>query len=167
MRNILAAVSALLMLSACASVQKLDAANDVHALLTSIRDNDEVAFDAHVDRPSLEREIESRLSHEARKEKSSLGALGMLLAPTLAQLAGDALIQPQVFRAVADSYGYDPAKPLPGRLAISTLIMPLDDGRVCVTKKKHGPCVLIFTQIDGTWKLSGFEGDLKQLKIKG
>ncbi len=35
-----------------------------------------------------------------------------------------------------------------------------------VTRKKDGPCILIFTQIDGVWKLSGFEGDMKQLKIK-
>ena len=36
----------------------------------------------------------------------------------------------------------------------------LPDGRVCATKKKDGPCLLIFTNVAGTWKLSGFEGDL-------
>jgi len=165
MRKILAAAAALLLLSACASAQKLDAAGDVHALLTSIRDNDEATFDAHVDRPALEREIESRIVQRAGKEKG-LGGLRALLAPTLAQMAGDALIQPSVFRTVAESYGYEPSKPLPGRFAIASTLKPLDDGRVCATRKKNGPCVLIFTHGDGVWRLSGFEGDMKDLRLK-
>lgn len=165
MRKVLAVVFTTLTLSACASAQKLDAANDVHALLISIRNNDEIAFDAHVDRPSLEREIEARINNEARKDRSGLGALGALLAPALSQMASDAFIRPEVFRAVAEYYGYDASRPLPGRLAIASTLKPLPDGRVCATRKKDGPCLLVFTQVDGTWKLSGFEGDLKQLKL--
>ncbi len=166
MRKVLAAILAVFTLSACASVQKLDAANDVHVLLTSIRNNDEATFDAHVDRRALEREIEMRINAEARKDRSGLGALGALLAPALSQMASEAFIQPEVFRAVAESYGYDAARPLPGRLAIASTLKPLPDGRVCATRRKDGPCLLIFTQVDGVWKLSGFEGDLKQLKVR-
>ena len=50
-----------LTLSACATVQKLDAAGDVHALLISIRDGDTVTFDSLVDRRALKGEIQSRL----------------------------------------------------------------------------------------------------------
>jgi len=166
MRHIVSVLAALVLLSACASAQRLGAANDVHALLTSIRDNDQAGFDAHVDRPSLEREIEGRLATRVRKDRSGLGALGVLLAPTLAQVAGDALLRPEVFRTVAEYYGYKPQSPLPGRLAIASTLKPLEDGRVCATKKKDGPCLLLFTQIDGTWKLSGFEGDLGELGLK-
>jgi hypothetical protein len=52
MRRLLVVLAALA-LSACATAQKLGAANDVHALLISIRDNDHAAFDAHVDHEAL------------------------------------------------------------------------------------------------------------------
>jgi len=39
-------------------------------------------------------------------------------------------------------------------------------GRVCATKKKDGPCVLMFTKEEGVWKLSSFEGDFSTLRIK-
>ena len=42
-----------LTLSACATVQKLPAAGDVHELLISIRDEDEVTSDSLVDRKAL------------------------------------------------------------------------------------------------------------------
>lgn len=150
------------LLAGCSSVQRYDAANDVHALLVSIRDNDQAAFDAHVDRPALTREVESRLMAEA--DKKGAGPLGALFAQPLAQVASQTLIQPQVFRQVAQYYGYDPAKPLPGPMAITGALKPLDDGRVCATRKKDGPCLLVFTQTAGTWRLSGFEGELSELR---
>lgn len=155
-------------LSACATAQRLDAAGDVHALLVSIRDEDQATFDAHVDRQALKQEISARLSAEARKPQveKGWGALGAMLAPALANLAGDALLQPKVFHKVAESYGYKQGQPIPGRVAIAGSLKALDDGRVCATKKKDGPCVLIFTQEEGVWKLSGFEGDLSALRIK-
>jgi len=91
-------------------------------------------------------------------------ALTALLAPSLAGVAVDALMRPEVFRAAASYYGYTPDKPLPDRLAIGGALKYLDDGRVCATKKKGGPCLLVFTNVGGTWKLSGFEGDLSDLR---
>lgn len=155
-------------LSACATAQRLSAANDVHALLVSIRDNDGPTFEAHVDRPALKAEIESRLvarTHEM-KGQDSWKALGAMLAPALADFAGDALVQPKVFRQVAEYYGYKAERPLPGAIAIAGSLKTLKDGRVCATKSKDGPCMLMFTQSDGVWKLSGFEGDISMLRIK-
>src|SRR4051794_20597232 len=54
-------------LAACATAQKLGAANDVHALLVSIRDDDQAAFDAHVDRPALKRQIQGLIETKATK----------------------------------------------------------------------------------------------------
>lgn len=155
-------------LSACATAQRLDAAGDVHALLVSIRDEDQAAFDAHVDRDALKQEISARLTAEARSPKVDKGwqALGAILAPALADIAGDALVQPKVFHKVAESYGYKPGQPIPSRVAIAGSLKAMDDGRVCATKSKDGSCVLIFTQQNGVWKLSGFEGDLSALRIK-
>jgi hypothetical protein len=154
-----------LTLSACASVQKLDAANDVHALLISIRDNDQAGFDARVDRPALKRELEARMLTEARKD-SRLGALAAILAPGLAELAGETLVQPRVFKRVAEHYGYTPQTKIPGPIAISQALKPLPDGRMCATRKKDGPCLLMFTKdVDGRWRLSGFEGEASELSL--
>lgn len=157
---------AALTLSACASVEKLGAAGDVHDLLVAIRDNDQAAFDAHVDRAALKREIQARLVDEAAKDER-YGGLAQLIAPTLAEFAGEVLVQPQVFRAVAEHYGYGPDTKIPPAVVISRSLKTLPDGRVCAVEKKDGPCLLIFTEIDGTWKLTGFEGDASMLRLEG
>lgn len=165
MRIVLMSLLALA-LASCASVRKLDAANDVHALLISIRDNDQAAFDAHVDRPALKREIERRVRAEGAKDER-LGALAAILAPGLAELAGETLVQPSVFRSVAEHYGYTPKTKIPGPLAISQALKPLPDGRMCATKSKDGPCLLYFSQgVDDRWRLSGFEGEVRDLKLR-
>ena len=166
MRTILVVLAAL-SLFACATVQKLDAAGDVHALLISIRDNDRATFDSLVDRPALQREIQGRLMAEATRKDQRIAAIAALLGPSVAQLAGDALIQPGVFRAVAEYYGYTPETKIPGQIGISTVLKQLPDGRVCAVKNKDGPCLLTFTRaVDGRWKLSGFDGELSMLRIR-
>src|SRR5260221_6815255 len=116
---ILAATAAL---AACATTQKLSAAGDVHALLVSIRQNDHEAFEAHIDRRALERQLQARL--EATADQANVGddwkAVGALLAGPLSRVAGGALIQPEVFRTVAESYGYGPDKPIPNALAVAS-----------------------------------------------
>jgi len=154
-----------LVLSSCATVQKLDAAGDVHALLISIRDGDRATFDQLVDRRALKQEMQSRLVAEARTNRVP-AALAAVLAPGLASIAGDTLIHPDVFRAVAEYYGYRRDMPIPGPIGISTRLRPLDDGRVCAVDKKDGPCILVFTQgPDTRWRLSGFAGDVSMLRL--
>jgi hypothetical protein len=161
-------LTSVLALAACSTIQRLGAANDVHALLVSIRDNDQAAFDAHVDRDALKKAIAQRLSQQTQKSKTSdsWGALGAMLAPAIAKYAGDTLIQPKMFRQVADFYGFKASSPVPNTLAIAGALKPLPDGRVCATRKKDGPCMLMFTQESGVWRLSGFEGDMSMLRIK-
>ncbi len=164
MRALMIGVLALA-LSACASVKNLGAANDVHALLIAIRDNDQASFDAHVDRAALKREIQTRMAAEARRDQR-LEGLAALLAPALAELAGETLIQPAVFRRVAEHYGYTSETRIPGPLAISQALRSMPDGRVCATRAKDGPCLLVFTKgPDGVWRLSGFEGQLSELDV--
>jgi hypothetical protein len=159
----LALILAALTLASCASVQRLGAANDVHAFLVSIRDNNQAAFDAHVDRPALQQSIQAVIEQKASKK---YGGLAALLAPGLAQFAGDTLVQPSIFRQVARQYGYGDDTKIPNPLLIAQALKPLPDGRVCATKKKDGPCTLVFTKEAGTWKLTGFEGDVKDLRLK-
>jgi hypothetical protein len=156
-------ILAALALSACASVQRLGAANDVHAFLVSIRDNDQASFDAHVDRPALQQSIQAMI---VQKGTQKYGGLAALLAPGLAQFAGDTLVQPSVFRQVARQYGYGDQTKIPNPLIIAQALKPLPDGRVCATKAKDGPCTLVFTKEAGVWKLTSFEGDVKDLHLK-
>ena len=155
-------------LAACATAARIDAAGDVHALLVAIRDNDKRTFNAHIDRQALKSSIEARLMVEAEKatDDPNLRALGAFAAPYLADAADKALIQPSTFRSIAYQYGYKPGQPIPGQVAIAGALKRLPDGRVCATKSKNGPCVLIFTQHDGVWRLSGFEGDISDLRTQ-
>ncbi|HZZ36212.1 MAG TPA: DUF2939 domain-containing protein [Caulobacteraceae bacterium] len=167
--RIFSVFAATLLLAACATTERLAAAGDVHALLVSIRENDRDAFEAHIDRRALERQLEARL--QAQADRADVGddwkALGGLLAGPLSRVAGEALIRPEVFRTVAESYGYGPDKPIPNTFAVAGLLRSLPDGRVCAPRKKHGPCLLTFADEGGTWRLVSFEGDASMLRRKG
>ena len=164
MRRLFVALMALT-LAACATAQKLGAANDVHALLVSIRDNDRAAFDAHVDHEALKAELQARLTETLGKKDKTRG-LAALLGPSVLDLADQALVQPMTFRIVAEQYGYRSDMAIPGPIAISRALTTLPDGRVCATKKKDGPCLLVFTKEQGVWKLTSFEGDSSMLRLK-
>lgn len=166
-KALLALTAATLSLSACATVDRYDAAGDVHALLTAIRDQDRAAFDARVDRRALKGEIEARLMAQARDRKAdnSLMAIAAVLAGPAADLAGEALIRPETFRAAANYYGYTADKPLPSRVAIAGALRPLNDGRVCAAKQ-DGPCLLTFTRDGSVWRLSGFDPQAANLNLK-
>ena len=150
-------------LTACASAHRLDAAGDVHALLISIRDDDQAAFDAHVDRPALKRDLMAKLDQRIDKRLSGWAAA---LGPSVVDFAGDTLVQPQVFRLVAQQYGYRPDTKIPNVIEIAGALKPLPDGRVCAVSKKDGPCLLTFTKEEGGWKLTSFNGDFSMLHLK-
>ena len=157
------------LLAACAATQKLSAAGDVHALLVSIRQNDRESFDAHVDRKALERQLAGRLqtaAGQADVDEQWRGAAAFLAGP-LARLASDVLVRPEVFRAVAESYGYGPDKPIPSSFAVAGMLRALPDGRVCAPRKKHGPCLMTFANEEGTWRLVSFDGDIGLLRRRG
>jgi hypothetical protein len=146
--------------AACSTIPRYEAASDIHAFLVAIRDGDRSTFDAHVDRPALKAQLRSRFMAEAANDKGGVGAFGALLAGPLVDLGVDTLVQPDVFRAIAIEVGYSPDKPIPGALIIGQYVRPLDDGRACIFTKKNGPCVLIFKDEAGTWKLIDFEGHM-------
>jgi hypothetical protein len=166
-KALLVLTAATLSLSACATADRYDAAGDVHALLTAIRDRDRAAFDARVDRQALKYQIEARLLAEARNRKAdnSLMAVAAVLAGPVADMAGEALIRPETFRAAANYYGYTPDKPLPGRIAIAAALRPAGDGKVCAARK-DGPCLLTFTREGSVWRLSGFDASAATLNFK-
>jgi hypothetical protein len=157
-----------LALSACATVPKYGPASDIHAFLVSIRDGDRAAFDAHVDREALKANLRARAMAEAARATAGRGpgvqAFAAFLAGPLVDGAVEAMLRPEVFKAVAELHGYSSSRPLPSSLAITRFIRPLGAGSVCVITKKGGPCLLDFKDEDGTYRLTGFEGDLSLLR---
>jgi hypothetical protein len=160
-----AALAALALVSACASTERYEAASDVHALLIAVRDDDQRAFDAHVDRRALEAQIQARIVQDAAGRSRTVKGLGLLFSGPLARAAGGLLIQPEVFRAVADYYGYKPGAPIPGTFAIAQALRPLPDGRLCAARRRKGPCLLTFARENGTWRLVDF-GDAAMLNLR-
>ena len=162
-------VVTLAMLAGCATSERLSAAGDVHALLVAVRDDDQAAFDAHVDRRALEEQLRDRL--EARAARANVGqgwkSLGLLLSEPVSRLAGDALIQPGVFRVVAAYYGYRPEVAIPGPLALATALHPMPDGRVCATAEPGNRCLLVFAHETGGWRLVAFDGASAMLALRG
>jgi hypothetical protein len=165
-RRLLAAALALFTAS-CATTERIEAASDVHALLIAIRDNDRAAFDAHIDHVALERQMESRILERSQRRDidPALQGLVALVARPLSQLAGDVLLRPAVFLAVAEYYGYRPQTPIPSQLEIAGALRPVGDGRVCAAKKKKGPCLLTFADEGGVWRLVSFDGDVAMLRL--
>jgi hypothetical protein len=164
MRAVLIGLMALT-LTACATAQKLGAANDIHALLVAIRDNDSQTFDAHVDHAALKKELQGYLDEKIARNKQLKG-LSSLLGPSVVDFADEALVQPKTFRLVAEQYGYKSDTKIPNPIVIAQALKQMPDGRVCATKSKDGPCVLVFAKEDGVWKLVSFEGDFSMLRIK-
>ena len=164
----LAATLLLAALCGCATTARLSAAGDVHTLLVSLRDDDKAAFDAHVDRPALEAQIQARIVDRAADSRNpdAVRGLGVLLSGPLARAAGRLLIQPEVFRAVADYYGYRPETPIPNSFQLAQILKALPDGRVCAARTRKGPCLLTFAQEDGVWRLVSFDGNAGMLRLK-
>ena len=158
---------AALSLAGCATTERISAAPDVHALMVAIRDDDRAAFDAHVDRPALEGEIQALILRRAAAPDAppAVKAAALLLSGPMAGVAGDVFIRPSVFRAVAEYYGYRPGQPLPGDFAIAEMLRGLPGGQVCAARR-HGGCLVTFADEDGVWRMVGFDGDLAMLRLE-
>ncbi|HEX4180403.1 MAG TPA: DUF2939 domain-containing protein [Caulobacteraceae bacterium] len=148
----------------CASVDRYDAAGDVHAFLIAIRNGDSQTFNAHVDRPALKEQLKARLMLEAQRRGGAMGALTALMARPLVGVAVDALVQPDVFRIVAETLGYSPDTPIPNRVLIAAVLRRTDSDHVCAPLKRDGPCALVFRNEDGVWRLTDFDADLSMLR---
>jgi hypothetical protein len=161
--------AAALLLAACATTERLSAANDVHGLLVAIRDNDRAAFDAHIDRAALEAEIQEVLLRQTRAAGLGDGVtgLGILMSGPLSRAAGGVLLRPDVFRAVADEYGYSADKPLPGTVRLAAALTPVGQDRVCAKDPGTGACLLTFAAEAGTWRLVAFDASRVLPKSSG
>ena len=166
MRPILACL-AVLMLAACSTVERVDAAADIHSFLVAVRDNDGPAFTRYVDRPAIADSLAFRLRNSAREAgvPREVRALGIVLSTPAAAVATETLVRPSVFRFVAEEMGYTPSKPLPKTLNIASALRHVDGGRVCAVKDERGPCLLTFARQGDVWKLVSVDAPLRDLKF--
>ena len=163
-RRLLAAVLSTVLgalTAGCATVAKYDASSDIHSFLVAVRDGDDAAFEAHVDRRARKDSLKARLMEAAAsrygvQSKQTLGAI--VLAGPLASVAVDGLVRPQVFAAAASLMGYGPETAIPNPIFIARQVKPLGDDRVCVIARAQ--CVFIFKHEEGSWRMIAFEGDL-------
>ena len=164
-RSVVLCLAALL--AGCATAERIDAASDVHTLMVAIRDNDRPAFDAHVDRTALEAEIQARIVERAAHPGAPTiqKDLSIAFSGRLAHAASQLLIRPDVFRAVADYYGYRSSTPIPGTFTIAEALRPLPDGRVCAITRRGGRCLVTFAHEEGVWRLVSFDGDASMLQF--
>jgi Protein of unknown function (DUF2939) len=160
-RRIAPALGLSLLLSACATGERLGAAQDVHAFLLSVRDNDRASFEAHVDRRALEGEMQRIIAAKAANAKGvgPLKPFTGLLAIPVARAAGDALIRPEVFRFAAEYYGYRPGQPVPNVVALAVYLTPVSDDQVCARHGKPPRCLLTFAKEGATWRLVSIGDD--------
>src|SRR5205085_5138176 len=99
----------------------------------------------YVDKPALKAELSRRLQAQAGRDKR-LSGVAAILGPAVADIAGDTLLRPDVFRTVAEHYGYSRNQRIPNAIEISALLRRLPDGRVCAVSQKDGPCLIDFTK---------------------
>lgn len=163
MKRAFLSVLACLALASCASPQQYSAADDIHEFLIAVRDNDRAMFNAHVDRDSLARQLEGRILTELVPNDPLARGVGAFLAAPVADVATSLIAQPRVFRAVAVYNGYDPSKPLPRKVLIAQALKNAGNGRVCIGDSKD-PCTLVFSRVGDVWRLTAFEGDLRELR---
>ena len=153
-------------ISGCATTRPFAAAGDVHALLVAVRDDDRPTFEAHVDRPVLRANLQARVVARAKAMHRGrvVDALGVLLSGPASRAADTLLIQPEVFRAVAEYYGYRPGRPIPGPLALSTVLKDGPDGTVCAASGRGGPCLLTFAHEATVWRLVDIDPEAVRLR---
>ena len=151
----------------CATVTRYDAAGDIRAFLIAVRDGDRPTFDQHVDTAALKTNLRARLLTAVASEHGlqSREGVAALLAGPLVDVAVDALVRPQVFRAAAELAGYGPQTHVPGPLVLGQDIKPLDSDRVCALIRHR--CAFVFKREQGAWRLIDFEGDFGLLQRPG
>lgn len=162
-RHLAIAAVALLSVSGCISATQYDAAGDIRAFLIAVRDGDQATFNQHVDRAALKTNVKAQLIETlASQHGEAAGAVGGAFLGPLADLAVDALVRPQTFRAAAELAGYGPDTRVPGPLVLGHDLQPLDQDRVCALIRKR--CAFMFKrEDDGVWRMIDFRGDLSLL----
>jgi hypothetical protein len=140
-----AMVAAALCASGCGMDARHEAASDVRALLAAAQAGDTAAFEAHIDRPSLQADLKSQLMTlpEIRALQSQLG-------DNVGDVAAERMISPQAVVQARAGVG-----PLRDDKDVVQALRVLDHTRVCLSEpKEKDRCALTFEKKGRAWKLT-------------
>lgn len=149
MRRLILAAAALSLLAACQGTDtRVDAAGDVHAFLTAVKDDDRTTFDAHVDRDALSSHLTEQFVAQARAQGAEEA-----MARALARGAADEMITPGNFRTAWTASGAGDR--VPSQAEIAAGLRVLSESEVCVPSAPgREDCVLTFARTGETWRLT-------------
>jgi hypothetical protein len=149
-------------LAGCGQVaQRYQAAQDIHAFFAAVESGDKAAFDAHIDRPALRKELRSGIGRAIGAKVGVSGeaadVLNDLLGSSSADQAMDRMISPESFRIVWQNSKI-PIKTAPSAWQIAPMLKMVPPDQACLTKRPGSDdCVMTFRDEGGTWKLTGIE----------
>jgi hypothetical protein len=159
---------ALALMSGCATGPRpSDAANDVLAFATALRDRDIAGIEARVDRAALLGQISGLAraiaADEVAKRAGGGGTAALLglfaadmAAPMIDSLSQWAL-EPDILADLARQAGLTPETRLPGRTVTALALRGLPDGRVCAPDPQTRGCLLYFGKYPSGWKLNAID----------
>jgi len=145
-----AAVAALVLAAGACARKPVDRAESVAAqeLLASAWSQDEVKFEAVVDRPAVRADLRRQLAQVAQANALSVegGASDAAL---------DRMITPHAFQLVDQTSG-EPLTQAPSRAQAAAILKPVRDGEVCVhDQSPEQACLLTFAKDKAGWRLVG------------
>ena len=152
----LAAAMALCLCS-CDAVPRYQAAEGVHAFLAAVQKDDKSAFEAHVDRAKLKRDVRRQIEETAAG--AGFGVLGGMLGGPQADALMNQMISPDAFRIVWMRSGVS-IRRAPSALELTPMLRMLGDDSACLHALHGRNCVLTFQNEGGTWKLVGARTEL-------
>lgn len=153
---------AALALAGCEQAQqRYGAAQDIHAFFAAVESGDRQAFDAHIDRPALRRQLRSGIGQAIGAKAGVSGeaaeVLNDLLGSDSADQAMDRMISPESFRIVWQNSKI-PIKTAPSAWQIAPMLQMTPPDQACLTKAPgSADCVMTFRDEAGTWKLTAIE----------
>jgi len=145
--------AALAALCGCGLPERYHAAQDVRAFFQAVQSDDKAAFEAHIDRPALRRELRDQVDQAAAGAGLGVQALEGLLGGRRGDELVDRMISPSSFRIVWRRSGISTGGP-PSAPEIAVLLRMNGPDEACLHDFKSGRCVLTFRNEGGTFRLA-------------
>lgn len=168
----LAALAAGVALTGCASVAPTaDAQSDVRAFVIALRDGDNPAIEAGLDRRALEAQSAELAAAVARGEASRALGPGLIggifgdIAAVPSALFAPNLLDPNLLTYIAQRAGLMPETRVPGPIAAAFFLRPTGPGQVCAPDRATSRCLLTFTDQGDRWRLTFVDPDVLEERI--
>ena len=143
------------MLSGCGVDVRADAAQGIARFLDAVRRDDDKAFEAAIDRPTLRADLRDQLAQLGHARDIDIDG-----GPS--DFALDRMITPEAFRLVSARTG-QPLPVAPSAAQVALLMHVKDKRHVCLGDPGQDACLLSFAKAAGGWRLIGMKAT--ELKV--